>query len=220
MDRTTHRGSPRNRLAEVLVSRRARTRAMLVRTSHRVCGGGAIPVLADPSRTVHNWPSIPSPQQRPLAWRDAEDDANHWNVRSIHSLLLQPEAWQAAGYGAIAVWSHRHPYIGAFQASVFMARQFSRIFPAHPRSLARRFSRATSPRYAQTARRGSRFCGLRASAFPGLLPQPDALGPHSGKCSSCLGSGAHSRRFAQECPEDNPGKYNQGEKQWHSTKTT
>jgi hypothetical protein len=28
-----------------------------------------------------------------------------------------------------------------------------------------------------------------------------------------------SRRFAQECPEGNPGKYKQGETQWHSTKT-
>jgi hypothetical protein len=34
-----------------------------------------------------------------------------------------------------------------------------------------------------------------------------------------LGSGAHSRRFAQECPEGNPGKYKQGETPWHSTKT-
>jgi hypothetical protein len=46
--------------------------------------------------------------------------------------------------------------------------------------------------------------------FPNL-PKKTPLG---------LGSEAHSRRFAQECPEDNPGKYNQGEKQWHSTKTT
>jgi hypothetical protein len=36
---------------------------------------------------------------------------------------------------------------------------------------------------------------------------------------SALGSGAHSRRFAQECPEGNPGKYKQGELTWHSTKT-
>jgi hypothetical protein len=28
-----------------------------------------------------------------------------------------------------------------------------------------------------------------------------------------------SRRFAQECPEGNPGKYKQGETPWHSTKT-
>jgi hypothetical protein len=29
-----------------------------------------------------------------------------------------------------------------------------------------------------------------------------------------------SRRFAQECPEGNSGKYKQGETTWHSTKTT
>ena len=28
-----------------------------------------------------------------------------------------------------------------------------------------------------------------------------------------------SRRFAQECPEGNPGKYKQGETPWHATKT-
>ncbi len=201
------------------MSRQARTRAMLVRASQRMRGGRSIPALADPSRKLRNWPLVPSPRYRPLSWRHVEDDAKHWNVRSAHSLLLQPEAWQATGYGSTAVGLHRHPFIGAIQIGVSIERQFSRIFPAHPRSLARRFSRATSPRHAQTARRGPRFCGLRASAFPGLLPQPDALGPHSGKCSSCLGSGAHSRRFAQECPEDNPGKYNQGETSWHSTKT-
>ena len=202
------------------MSRQVRTRAVLARTSQRVPGDSSIPALANPSRRLRNWPSIPPPKYRPIARRDAENEAKHWYARSPRSLLLQPETWQTTGYGSTAAWSHRHPYIGTLQTNVSLERQFSRIFPAHPRSLARRFSRATSPRHAQTARRGPRFCGLRASAFPGLLPQPDALGPHSGKCSSCLGSGAHSRRFAQECPEDNPGKYNQGEKQWHSTKTT
>jgi hypothetical protein len=201
------------------VRERLRVGAMLVRTSQRVRGDRSIPALADPSRRMCNWSSITSHRYRPIARRDAENDAKHWNVRSTRSLLLQPEAWQTTGYGSTAVWSHRHPHIGALQTGISIERQFSRIFPAHPRSLARRFSRATSPRHAQTTRRGPRFCGLRASAFPGLLPQPDALGPHSGKCSSCLGSGAHSRRFAQECPEDNPGKYNKGELTWHSTKT-
>jgi hypothetical protein len=65
------------------------------------------------------------------------------------------------------------------------------------------------------------FAALRVSAFRKScvqgtqkdfpnLPKKTPLG---------LGSGAHSRRFAQECPEDNPGKYNQGETSWHSTKT-
>jgi hypothetical protein len=118
------------------VSRQVRTRAMLERTSQRACGDRSIPALANPSRRLRNWPSIPSPQCRPLAWRNAEDDAKHWNGRSTRSPLLQPEAWQTTGYGSTAVWSHRHPYIGAFQTSVYLERQFSRIFPAHPRSLA------------------------------------------------------------------------------------
>ena len=201
------------------MNRQTRTRAMLVRASQRMRGSRSSPAFADLLRRLRNWSSIPSLQHRSLEWRGAKDDANHWNMRSTHPLLLQSEAWQATGHGSTAVQLHRHPFIGAPQTSVYLERQFSRIFPAHPRSLARRFSRATSPHRAKTARRGPRFCGLRASAFPGLLPQPGALGPHSRKCSSCLGSGAHSRRFAQECPEDNPGKYNQGETSWHSTKT-
>ena len=201
------------------MSRRARVRAMLVRLPNECARWWGLSYPRRPvAETVQlSFDSVV--QYRPIARREAENNAKHWDTRFTRSLLLQPEAWQTAGHDSMAVWLHRHPYIGALQTNVSIERQFSRIFPAHPRSLARRFSRATSPRHAQTARRGPRFCGLRASAFPGLLPQPDALGPHSGKCSSCLGSGAHSRRFAQECPEDNPGKYNKGELTWHSTKT-
>jgi hypothetical protein len=93
------------------VSRQVRTRAMLARTSQRIRGAESIPALASASLESRNWPSIPSPQYRPFAWRDAEDDAKHWNVRSTHSLLLQPETWQATGYGSTAVRLHRHPYI-------------------------------------------------------------------------------------------------------------
>jgi len=124
------------------VSRQVRTRAVLARTSQRVPGDSSIPALANPSRRLRNWPSIPSPQSRPFARRDAEDDAKHWNARSTRYLLLHPEAWQATGYGSTAVQLHRHPYIGALQTSVSIERQFSRIFPAHPRSLARCLSRA------------------------------------------------------------------------------
>jgi hypothetical protein len=198
------------------VSRQVRTRAMLARTSQRVRGNSSIPALANPSRRLRNWPSIPSPQYRLLAWRDAEDDAKHWNARSTRYLLLQPEAWQATGYGSTAVQLHRHPYIGALQTSVSIERQFSRIFPAHPRSLARCLSRAR--RHGASLLRLRRPVGFgfqkifvqrTQKDFPNL-PKKTPLG---------LGSGAHSRRFAQECPEGNPGKYNQGEKQWRSTKT-
>jgi hypothetical protein len=118
------------------VSRQLRTRAMPARASQRVCGDWSFPAHADPSQNLCNEPSIPSSQLRLFAWRDAESDERHWNVRSTRSLLFQPEAWQTTGYGSPAAWQHRHPYIGALQTSVYLERQFSRIFPAHPRSLA------------------------------------------------------------------------------------
>ncbi len=143
------------------MSRQVRTRAMLERTSQRACGDRSIPALANPSRRLRNWPSIPSPQCRPLAWRDTDDDAKHWNVRSTRYLLLQPEAWQATGYGSTAVWLHRHPYIGALQTGISIERQFSRIFPAHPRSLAS----VLIPRPAARRVSASAYAALRVSAF-------------------------------------------------------
>ena len=44
-------------------------------------------------------------------------------------------------------------------------------------------------------------CGTSGSAFAGLLPQPSALGPHSGKSTLGTWERGTSRRFAQECPE-------------------
>jgi hypothetical protein len=118
------------------VSRQVLTQAMLVRASQQVRGRWPFPAHADSSRRMCNWPSIPSPRYRPIARWDAENNAKHWNVWSAHTLLLPPEAWLATGYGFTAVWLHRHPSIGANQSSVSIERQFSRIFPAHPRSLA------------------------------------------------------------------------------------
>ena len=157
------------------MSRQVRTRAMLARTSQQVRAGGSIPALADPSRRMCNWSSITSHRYRPIARRDAENDAKHWNARSTRSLLLQPEAWQTTGYGSVATWLDRHRYIGALQTSVYLERQFSRIFPAPPRSLAsvliprpaaRRVSASHGPeRQRGNARRGSDPCALRVSAF-------------------------------------------------------
>jgi len=83
-----------------------------------------------------NSPSTPSPEDRTFAWRGAEDDAGHRRLWSSHSLLLQPEQWQATEHGSAAVRLHGHPYRDAFQTSVSIERHLSRIFPAHPRSLA------------------------------------------------------------------------------------
>ena len=191
-------------------------RVMLARASQRVCGGGSFPALADASLGSRNWPSIPSPRLRPFAWRDAEDDAKHWNVRSTRFLLLQPEAWQTTGHGSTAMWLHQHPYIGALQTSVYLERQFSRIFPAHPRSLARCLSRAR--------RHGASLLWLR---------HPAGFGFQKILCA------ANAKRFSEPSEKDaawpwergtlaslrarvsrgQSGQIQTGEKQWHSTPT-
>ena len=121
---------------------RTQERTKPERAYERACCRRSFPAFADAGRRLRNRPSIPSPRFESVAWQRAEDDAKHRNVLSTHSLRLQPEAWRTTCYGSTAVWLRRHPYIGALQTSVSIERQFSRIFPAHPRSLARCLSRA------------------------------------------------------------------------------
>jgi single-strand DNA-binding protein len=69
------------------------------------------------------------------------------------------------------------------------------------------------PRFCGTARLCFGFAALRVSAFrKSLCNERKRFSEPSEKAPLGLGSGAHSRRCAQECPEGNPGKYNQGEK--------
>jgi hypothetical protein len=128
--------------------------------------------------------------------------------------------------GTLAVRAMASLYIDTHQQDVSVKRHFSRISPAFPSGHSlRRFSRA---------RRHSPFCfALRAplgSGFPNKnLPRRDARGggPNYGRDFSSEPpqkarlrpwERGTSRRFAQECPEGNPGKYKQGETPWHSTK--
>ena len=199
------------------MSRQVRTRAVLARTSQRVPGDSSIPALANPSRRLRNWPSIPSPQSRPFAWRDAEDDAKHWNARSTRYLLLHPEAWQATGYGSTAVQLHRHPYIGALQTSVSIERQFSRIFPAHPRSLARCLSRAR--RHGASLLRTP--CALWVSAFKKSLCNERKKIFRTFRKRRRLALGAGHTRVAsrKSVPRAIRANTTKEKKQWHSTPT-
>jgi hypothetical protein len=86
------------------------------------------------------------------------------------------------------------PSTSTLQMIVAVEHQFSCIFPAHPRSLAS----VLIPRPA----------ALRVLLFPDSSPNQMRWVPAPEKAPSALGSEAHSRRFAQECPEANPGKYN------------
>jgi hypothetical protein len=180
-----------------------------------------------------------SPWSQPPVSRCSGRQATEWSTDASSAWftlrLLEPCGSGPGTGDSSAVWFYRHPYIEAFQTGVSIERHLSRIFPAFPRSLARCYSRASSPQRTRTVRWGPRFCGLRASAFPGLLPQPGALGPHSGKCSSCLGSGAHSppqrapfalsgtpvlASLRARVSRGQSGQIQSGEKQWHSTQTT
>ena len=108
-------------------------------------GGFLFCAPADPMPRLCNRPSILSLQCRFLVWQRAGNDAELRKARSTRCLLLQPEAWRTTSSGSTAVWLHRDPYIGdigALQTSVSIERQFSRIPPAFPRSLARCLSRA------------------------------------------------------------------------------
>ena len=201
------------------MSRQVRTRAMLERTSQRACGDRSIPALANPSRRLRNWPSIPSPQCRPLAWRNAEDDAKHWNGRSTRSPLLQPEAWQTTGYGSTAVWSHRHPYIGAFQTSVYLERQspvFSLLtlghslgaFPAPHHPVTHR-PRAGDP--------DSADCELLL--FPDSSPNQMRWVPTPENAALALGAGRTRVASRKSVPRVIRANTTKEKTSWHSTPT-
>jgi len=196
------------------MSRQAHIPTTLARTSQQQGEAGLLLALATPQLGLCSSPSTLSPKDRFFARQDTEDDGERaaWFT---HSLLLQPDRWQESTSGSTAVWLHRHPERHApLLTSVSIERHLSRIFPARPRSLAlvliprpaaRRVSASATPPYG--LRLSENLCATNAKRFS----EPSAKAP--------LGTWERgtSRRFAQECPEGNPGKYKQGETQWHST---
>jgi hypothetical protein len=109
---------------------------------------------------------------------------------------------------------------------ILLQAPFRQVFPSSAISpvfslLTLGHSLGAYPAPGGTARLCFGFTALRVSAFrKSFVQRTQKDFPNLPKKAPLgLGSGAHSRRFAQECPEGNPGKYNQGEKQWRSTKT-
>ena len=98
------------------------------------------------------------------------------------------------------------PPASTLQMIVAVEHQFSCIFPAHPRSLAS----VLIPRPSARRVSASAYAALRVSAFKKSLcnERKKVFRTFRKRHRSALGSEAHSRRFAQECPEANPGKYN------------
>jgi hypothetical protein len=198
------------------VSRRAQKRTTQPRTSQLRRAASLFLAPTAPELELCNSPSIPSPIDRFFAWQGAEANGER-TAWFTHCLLLQPDRWRTRAYSSIAVRLRRHPERHtALHASVSVQRHLSRIFPAFPRSLAS----VLIPRPAATAR----LCFFGFQKIFSTTSRNERgkkrFSEPSENASLGLGSGAHSRRFAQECPEGNPGKYKQGETQWHSTKTT
>jgi hypothetical protein len=200
------------------VIRRARILWMTSHTSQpRRAMGLLLALTASVLEPCHS-PSIPSPKIRSFAWQGAEDDADHRRLWLTHSLLLLPETWQASRYSSTAVRLHQRPYRDALQTSVYLERQFSHIFPVLPSVT--RFGATPAP--CGTARLCFDLTGaLRVSAFRKSFSQRTQKHFPNLPKKTPLGTWERgtSRRFAQECPEGNPGKYKQGEMTWHSTKT-
>lgn len=183
------------------MSHQASTQTIPARTSQWMRGYGLLLVLIPVGCRPVVSPSHQSSFLRPLASFPREDDSRGLAVRFTHRLLSLLELvvsnhkiWS----GAIASASST----GILQADVSIERQFSRIFPAHPRSLARCLSRARRRGTALLFRLSENlFAKSPHRTRTKRLPEPSENAPFG------LGNGAHSRRFAQECPEGNPGKY-------------
>ncbi len=199
------------------MSGHAQVRKMLTRISQPQKDDGLCRALADAERELRSSSFSLSPRSTSFARQGGESNAEHLRAWSTHSLLL-PENKQAIEHGPTAVRLHGRPSITVLQRNVSAEGHLSRIFPAHPRSLARRFSRATPPRHA-TARAGdpgSADCELLL--FPDSSPNQVRWVPFQ-KMQLLPWERGASRHFVQECPESGPGKYKQEKTQWHSTPT-
>ena len=198
------------------MSRRAQTRTMLERTSQPRRAASLFLAPTAPELELCNSPSIPSPIGRPFAWRRAEKCGETFGA--VHPRPARmPDPTASDHRGASAIWLRRHPYIDALQMGVSAERHLSRIFPAHPRSLAL----VLIPRPAALRVSASAYqppCGFRLSENL-CAKKAKRFSEPSEKAPLGTWERGTSRRFAQECPEGNPGKYKQGESQWHSTKT-
>ena len=176
---------------EVAVMRRPRVRTMQPHVSQPWKGDGPLPASANSERKPNRAARLRlcRPRIDSSRGRVAGTMRRCGRYGSIIPCLSSPDKIRDNTSAAAGRLGWR-PYIRMPISRVFpSSRHLSRIFPAHPRSLAWYFSRAPSPQHAKAARREPRFCGLRASAFSGLLPQPGALGPSPENAALALGAG-------------------------------
>jgi hypothetical protein len=203
------------------VSQRAHIGTTLPRTSQPRRGAWLLLALAASELEPWSSPSIPTPKGRFFAWRGAENDVGHRKLWSTHSLLLQSVQWQATRYSSPAVRLHRHPEHRRFLQSVSIEHHLSRIFPAHPRSLASVLIPRPSAldvllRFHRPAGFGFQkiFSAISAKNAEGKdfpnLPKKHAFGTRERGTLASLRA---------RVSRGQSGQIQTGEKQWHSTKT-
>ena len=171
---------------------------------------------ADRERLLCVSPSTPPPGNRSFAWL-GERHAEMRTVWHAHSLLLQPGKWQTTKCSSTAVRLQGRPYIAAHQQCVSIERRFSRIFPAHLRSLARCWSRAR--RRFDVLLQALRVW-VSNNKFPAQRTRWKFLaGPSTESTSRPWERGTLASLRARVSRRQS-GQIQTGEKQWHSTETT
>lgn len=205
----------------------------LARISQSRKSSGLLLALPTPEFMLCNSPFRRSPKDRFCACQDANCDRRNRSVRFTHSLLLRPDL-AARRPGSSAVRLHRRPERdGSLQTGVSVKRHRSSYFPCSPsvtrsvlipRPAARRVSASAShPSRSKSGPAGDPIRRPTGYGFQKIFyaknKNAKRFSEPSVKASLGTWERGTSRRFAQECPEGNPGKYKQGETQWHSTKT-
>ena len=190
------------------MSQRAHMPTILARTSQPRIEASLLLALATLDEEPHTSPSAVSPFSRFFARLNAGGTV-------VPPDTIHPLTAFVAGLGGRQTQRFSCCLVvmasdaqGTLQTSVSVERHLSRIFPAHPRSLAsvltprpaaRRVSASASPPYG--LRLSENLCAKNKGAK--RFSEPSVKAP--------LGTWERGtlRRFAQECPEGNPGKYKQ-----------
>ena len=190
------------------MSRQTHIPTILARTSQPRIEASLLLALAALDEDPHTSPSAVSPFSRFFARQEAGGTTvPPGAVHPLTAFVAGRGGWRTQGvfYCPVATASDAPCTL---QTSVSVELHLSRIFPAHPRSLAS----VLTPRPA--ARRVSASaappCGLRLSEnLCAKNKNAKRFSEPSVKAPLGTWERGTSRRFAQECPEGNPGKYRQ-----------
>ena len=173
-------------------------------------GRGFLSSRADSTSALYNsFSCVPSPIDHSFAWSGFDHDAsaqNVWSTRWQSFVGPMERQNQACCLATRAFSSGRALQVGSFHKAPSLPDSPMSYSATRSVLISRPAALAVLLRLRRPAGLGFQRKNLPAAAahkageiFLRSLPESTA---------AALGSEAHSRRFAQECPEANPGKYN------------